>query len=90
MEMIGTRRNACYHNVQQPRETDSHRTTDPAQRDALAQQLFNQRALLVRNDVAFGAGHTLASTRLALMMLFASASMAILLVSARLTLWARL
>jgi hypothetical protein len=89
MEVIGTRRKAFHHKVQQPRETDAHGPTDPAQRDALAQQVFNQRALLIRNDMAFGAGHKLASTCFALMILFASASMAIFLVSVRLTLWAR-
>jgi hypothetical protein len=56
----------------------------------LAQQVCNQRALLVSHDVVFGAGHKLASTRWALMMLFAGASMAIVLVVLRLTLWARL
>jgi hypothetical protein len=90
MEVIGTPRKALHHKVQQPRETDLYHTTDPAQRDALAQQMFNQRALLIRNDMAFGAGHKLASTRFALMILFASASMAIFLVSVRLTLWARI
>ena len=63
-------------------------TADPAQRDALAQQVLNQRALLVRNNVVFGAGHKLASTRFALMILFAGARMAIFLVLVRLTLWA--
>jgi hypothetical protein len=90
MQVIGTRRKAFHHKVQKPRETDTYRTTDPAQRDALAQQVFNQRALLVRNDVVFGAGHKLASTRFALMILFAGASMAIFLVLVRLTLWARI
>jgi hypothetical protein len=46
MKVIGTRRKALHHKVQQPRETDLYHTTDPAQRDALAQQMFNQRALL--------------------------------------------
>jgi hypothetical protein len=38
--------------------------------------------------MVFGAGHKLASTRVALMMLFAGARMAIFLVLVRLTLWA--
>ena len=88
MEVIGTRRKAFHHTGQQPRETDPCRPTDPALRDALAQQVFNQRALLVRYGVAFGAGHQLASTCVALMMLCAAASMAIFLVVVRLTLWA--
>jgi hypothetical protein len=84
MEEIGTRRKAFHHTVQQPRETDTYRTTDPAQRDALTQQVFNQRALLLSNDVVFGAGHKLAPTRFALMMLFTGASMDIFLVVVRL------
>jgi len=87
MEVVGTRRKALHHKVQQPRETDTYRTTNPAQRDALAQQVFNQRALLVRDDVVFGAGHKLASTLFTLMILFAGAGMAIFLVLVRLTLW---
>jgi hypothetical protein len=63
MEVIGTRRKAFHHKVQQPQETDTYRTTDPARRDALAQQVFTQRALLVSNDVVFRAGHKLASAR---------------------------
>jgi hypothetical protein len=87
MEVIGTLRKAFHHKVQQPRETDTYRTTAPAQRDALTQQVFNQRALLLSNDVVFWAGHKLAPTRFALMMLFAGASMAIFLVVVRLALW---
>jgi hypothetical protein len=90
MEVIGTRRTAFHHIGQQPRETDTYRTTDPAQRNALAPQVFNQRALLVSNEVVFGAGHTRASTRVAWMMLFADARMAIFLVVVRLTRWARI
>jgi hypothetical protein len=65
-----------------------YHTTDPAQRDAPAQQVFNQRALLISHDVVFRAGHTLASARFALMILSAGASTAIFLVVVRLTLWA--
>jgi hypothetical protein len=85
-----TQPKAFHHKVQQPRETDTYRTTDPAQRDALTQQVFNQRALLLSNDVVFRAGHKLAPTRFALMIRFAGASMAIFLVVIRLTLWARI
>src|SRR4029453_19139748 len=88
MQVIGTRRKAFHQKVQQPRESDTYHTTDPAERDALAQQVFNQRALLVRNDVVVRAGHKLASTCFALMILFAGVRMAILLVLVRLTLWA--
>jgi len=85
--VIGTRLKAFHHLAQQPRETDTYRPTDSAKRDAVAQQVFNQRALLVRNDVVFGAGHKLASTLFTLMILFAGAGMAIFLVLVRLTLW---
>jgi hypothetical protein len=90
MQVVGTRRKAFHHEVQQPRESDTYCTTDPAQRDALAQQVCNQRALLVRNDVVVKAGHKLASTCFAVMILFAGVRMAIPLVSGRLTLWGHL
>jgi hypothetical protein len=44
--------------------------------------VLNQRALLVSNDAAFGAGHKLTSARSTVMILFAMAGMTIFLVSA--------
>jgi len=76
---LGTRRTALDDTVQKPGETDAYGTADPTQRDTLAQQVFNQGALLVRNDTVCGRGHTLALARLTLMMLFAMTGMAIFL-----------
>jgi hypothetical protein len=90
MEVIGTRRKAFHHTVQQPRETDTYRTTDPAQRDALAQQVFNHSALLVPDATVFGRGPKLALARFTLMILLRMAGMAIFLVPDRSTIWARL
>jgi hypothetical protein len=63
--------------VQEPCKTHAHRTADPAQRDALTQQVFNQRTLLVRNEGVFSSGNKLAVARFALVILFAIAGMAI-------------
>jgi hypothetical protein len=90
MEMIGAGGKAFDHIVQEPRETDAHNPADPASRDALAQQLLNHPALLVRDDVVFGASHKLASAYLALMMLFTPVNMAVFLELWRSTLWARI
>src|SRR2546425_8719476 len=89
MEVIGTGSKAFHDKMQEPRETDTYRTADTAERDALTQQMFNQSALLVRNATVFGRGHKLALARFALMILFAVASMAIFLVPVRATRWAR-
>ncbi len=90
MEVIGTRRKALHHEVQQPGETDAHGTTDPAERDTLAQQVFNQCAPLVRNDGSINAGTKLALACFTLMILFTMAGMAIFLVPLCSTRWARL
>jgi uncharacterized protein YjbI with pentapeptide repeats len=52
VSMVGTGRKALDHTVQEPGEADAHGTADTAQRDALAQQVCNQGALLVRNALA--------------------------------------
>jgi hypothetical protein len=90
MQVLGARRKALDHKVQEPRETDAHGPTDPAERDALAQQLFDPQALLMCNAPVEGVRGTLATARLTLMILFPMAGMAILLVSGRSTRWARL
>jgi hypothetical protein len=88
--MVGTRRKALDHTVQEPGEADAHGTADTAQRDALAQQVCNQGALLVRNATVFGGRHKLALPRFTLMILFAMVGMAIFLIPGRSTLWARI
>ena len=82
MEVFRTGRKALHHKVQEPRETDTHGTADPAQRDALPQQVFHPRAPLIRNEVVVGRGTQLAFARFALMILLPMASMAIFLVPA--------
>jgi hypothetical protein len=89
MEVIGAGCKAFDQKVQKPRETDTHSPTDPAERDTLAQQVLNHCTLLVRDDAVFGAGHTLASACLALMIRFAAVHMAVFLELWRATPWAR-
>jgi hypothetical protein len=89
MEVIGAGSKAFHHNVQKPRQTDTHGTADPTQRDALTQQVFNHGALLVPDATVFGRGHKRALARVTLMILLRMAGMAIFLVPDRSTLWAR-
>ena len=77
--MIGTGRKALDHKVQEPCKTDAHRPTNPAERDALTQQVLDQRALLMQNAAVSGVGYKLASACLALMILFTAVNMAVLL-----------
>lgn len=57
------------HKVHQPRETDVHGPTNPAQGDALWQQAFKQRTLSKRHAPLDSLSDKLSWTRLALMML---------------------
>jgi hypothetical protein len=41
------------HKLQEPLQTDAYCTADPAQRDSLQQESFNQRALLLGNHRMF-------------------------------------
>lgn len=88
MEVIGTSPKALHHKMQESGEADAHGTADPTQRDALTQQVCNHGALLVRNEVVFGHGHTLVLACFTLMLLFAMAGMTIFLVPVRSTRWA--
>jgi hypothetical protein len=54
-----------------------------------ARQVLNHRALLVRDDMVFGAGPKLASAGFALIMLFAAVNMAVFREPWRSTPWAR-
>jgi hypothetical protein len=49
MEVLGTGRIAFHQKVQQPRETHADGTADPAERDALAQQMLDPSAVLGRD-----------------------------------------
>ena len=68
--------------MQEPGETDAHRTADPTQRDALTQQVFHHGAPLIRNEALFGRGTLLTFARFTLMILLPMAGMAIFLVPA--------
>jgi hypothetical protein len=75
--------------VQEPRETDTDGTADPAERDALVQQLFDPQALLGRNSPVEGVCGKLAAARFPLMILLPMASMTIFLVPVGSTGWTR-
>jgi hypothetical protein len=79
VSVLGTGRKALNHDVQEPCETKAHRTADPAQGNALAQQMLNQRTPLVGNETLFGAGHKLASAGFALMILLTTMYVAVFL-----------
>jgi len=66
--------------VQEPRETDAYGTADPAQRDALPQQVFHPLAPLIRNEAVVDRGTELAFARFALMILLSMAGVTIFLV----------
>jgi len=66
--------------VQEPRETDAYGTADPAQRDALPQQVFDPRAPLIRHEAVVGRGTQLAFARFALLLLLSMAGVTIFLV----------
>jgi hypothetical protein len=64
---------------QEPLEGDAHRTTDAAQRNALHQQAFDQAPLISGDGVLLAALDKLASTVVAVMVLFAIVNVAIFL-----------
>jgi hypothetical protein len=70
MQMLGTSRKAFDHKMQEPRETDTHGTADPPERETLTQQLFDPSALLGRNAPVEGIRSKLATARFTLMVLF--------------------
>ena len=53
MQMIGSPTKLLVHELQEPAEPHTHRATDPAQRDALQQELLNERPLLLWDDMIF-------------------------------------
>jgi hypothetical protein len=78
--MIGAAGKAFHHEVQQPRQADAHRAANPAQGEALAQQVGNLCTTLGSNEAVGSAGTKLALAFFAQMILFAMAGMAIFLV----------
>lgn len=85
MQVIGARRKAFHHKVQEPRETDTHGPADPPEGETLPQQLGDPLALRLGNSPVHGVRHKLATARFALMILLPMAGMAIFLVSGRST-----
>ena len=89
MSLIGPGGNARHHNMQEPDEADAHRTAEPTPRDALTPQVFHHGAPLIRQEAIVGRGANLAFARLTRMILLTMAGMAIFLVPACSTCWAR-
>ena len=58
--MIGAACKAFHHEVQQSRQADAYRTANPAQGEALAQQVGNLRTALGSNEAVCSAGAKLA------------------------------
>jgi hypothetical protein len=80
MSMIGTGGKAFHHEVPQPRQADAHRAANPAQGEALAQQVGNLRPALGSNEAVCDASAQLVLALFAQMILLAMAGMAIFLV----------
>jgi len=66
--------------TQEPLEGDAHRTTDAAQRNPLYEQAFDETTLVLRNKVLLAALDELASTTVAVMILFPVVNVPIFLV----------
>ena len=78
--MIGTGGKTFHHEVQQPRQANAPCAANPAQAEALAQQVGNLRTALGSNEAVCGTGAQLALAIFAQMILFAMAGMTIFLV----------
>jgi len=70
----------AFREVQQPRQADAHRTANPAQGEALTQQVRNLRTSLGRNEQVVGASAKLALAIFTQMILFAMTRMVVFLV----------
>jgi hypothetical protein len=66
--------------AQSPRECDTHRTTNAAQRNPLHQQAFNQRSGVIREEILLKALDELTSAVVALMVLLAVMNVLIYLI----------
>src|SRR5262245_48241577 len=65
--------------TQEPLESDAYRTTDAAQRETFQQQAFDERRLVLRDEVLFKTVDKLPSAVVTVMILFAIVNMAIFL-----------
>src|SRR5262245_46829558 len=75
--MLGGRLKPLDHELHEPPEPDTHRTTDPAQRDSFQQQSFNQRTLLLGNQMIFWIADKGPATHFAAVILFAGMNVTI-------------
>jgi len=80
MEVFRAGGKAFHHKVQEPGETHADGTADPAEREALAQQVLDLSALLGRNAPVHSVPGKLALARFTLMVLLPMAGMTIFLV----------
>jgi hypothetical protein len=71
MEMIRQGLNAVDQKPSEPLECDPHRATHAAQRNPFQQQAFDKSPSLIRDEILFEALDKLASTAVAVMILFA-------------------
>jgi hypothetical protein len=85
--MVGSRIKAVAHKVQEPSDTDPHRTADATQRDSLAQESFDQGALLIRDHVIVWEEDKDTPTDLTFVVLFARVNVAVPLILPRSTSW---
>ena len=85
--MIRQRLKALDQKTQEPLEGNPHRATDAAQRYPLHQQAFDERPLVLRDKVLFEALDELASTVVAVMILFPVVNVPVFLILGGLALW---
>ena len=86
VEMIRQGSEALDQKTQEPLEGDAHRTTDAAQRETFQQQAFDERTLVLRDEVLFKTVDKLPSAVVALLVLFAMVNVPVFLVLGGLTL----
>jgi hypothetical protein len=68
--MLGCRLEPLNHKLQEPTEPYTHRATDPAQRNSLQQESFNQRTLLLCDHMTFWIEDKGTATQFAAVVLF--------------------
>ena len=86
MEMIRQGLEALDQKVQQPLEAHADSPTHTAQGNPFHQQVFDERACILRDEILFAAVDTLPSAVVALMVLFAVVNVPVFLVLGGLTL----
>jgi len=87
MQMIRQGCKALDEKTQEPLEGDPYRATNTPQRETLHQQAFDKTALVLRDEVLLTALDELASTVVAVMILFAIMNVPVFLILGGLTRW---